>query len=154
MSEQTYHPCTNSLHGCSSVGYGCVGVLCADSAVPFRVLLAFSIPFHSVPFRILLTTHKFLYLMTTRCITNLNYDLYLFGCRQTLHAAKALRFAYNMATLFNNCPSTTFVGDDCWIMWSCYGVRISECMALFVCVLCQPVHSCIEPSLQQLGFFL
>ena len=28
-----------SLRGCSSVGHGCVGVLCADSAVPFRVLL-------------------------------------------------------------------------------------------------------------------
>ena len=63
MSEQTYplaslsaHGCTNSLRGCSSVGHGYVGVLCADSAVPFRVLLTFSIPFHSVPFRILLTT--------------------------------------------------------------------------------------------------
>ena len=55
MSEQTYplaslsaHACTNSLRGCSSVGHGCVGVLCADSAVPFRVLLTF---FHTVPFR-------------------------------------------------------------------------------------------------------
>ena len=38
------------------MGHGCVGVLCADSAVPFRVLLTFSIPFHSVPFRVLLTT--------------------------------------------------------------------------------------------------
>ena len=63
MSEQTYplaslsaHGCTNSLRGCSSVGHGYVGVLCVDSAVPFRVLLTFSIPFHSVPFRVLLTT--------------------------------------------------------------------------------------------------
>ena len=47
-----------SLRGCSSVCHGCVGVLCADSAVPFRVLLTFSIPFHSVPFRVLLTTTK------------------------------------------------------------------------------------------------
>ena len=31
-------------------------MLCANSAVPFRVLLTFSIPFHSVPFRVLLTT--------------------------------------------------------------------------------------------------
>ena len=68
MSEQTYplaslsaHACTNSLRGCSSVGHGCVGVLCADSAVPFRVLLTFSIPFHSVPFRVLLTTVQLIY---------------------------------------------------------------------------------------------
>ena len=27
-------------------------------------------------------------------------------------------------------------------------------MALLVCVLCQPVHSCIEPSLHMLDFFL
>ena len=55
MSEQTYllaslsaHACTNSLRGWNSVSHGCVGVLCADSAVPFRVLLT---SFHSVPFR-------------------------------------------------------------------------------------------------------
>ena len=29
------------------VGHGCIGVLCADSAVPFCVLLTFSIPFRS-----------------------------------------------------------------------------------------------------------
>ena len=40
---------TNSLRGCSSVGHGCVGVLCANSAVLFCVLLTFSIPFHSIP---------------------------------------------------------------------------------------------------------
>ena len=31
------------------MGHGCVGVFCADSAVPFRVLLTFSVPFRSVP---------------------------------------------------------------------------------------------------------
>ena len=39
-------------------------------------------------------------------------------------------------------------------MWPWYGVHITVYMALFVCVLCQPVHSCIEPSLHQLDFFL
>ena len=39
----------------SSVTHACMGVLCADSAVLFRV----SIPFHSVLFRILLTTKEY-----------------------------------------------------------------------------------------------
>ena len=39
-------------------------------------------------------------------------------------------------------------------MWPCYGVHITVCMALLVCVLCQPVHSCIEPSLHGVDFFL
>ena len=39
-------------------------------------------------------------------------------------------------------------------MLPCYGVHITVCMALLVCVLCQPVHSCIEPSLHGLDFFL
>ena len=39
-------------------------------------------------------------------------------------------------------------------MWLCYGVHITVCMALLVCVLCQPVHSCIEPSLHGVDFFL
>ena len=36
-------------------------------------------------------------------------------------------------------------------MWSCYGVHVHAyvCMALLVCILCQPVHSCIETSLHQ-----
>ena len=38
-------------------------------------------------------------------------------------------------------------------MWPCYGVLITVCMALLVFVLCQPLHSCIEPS-QGLDFFL
>ena len=33
-------------------------------------------------------------------------------------------------------------------------MHITVCMALLVCVLCQPVHSCIETSLHQLDFFL
>ena len=33
-------------------------------------------------------------------------------------------------------------------------VHITVCMALLVFVLCQPVHSCIEPSLHGLDFFL
>ena len=46
--------------------------------------------------------------------------------------------------------------DSCWIMWPCYGVHITVCMALLVCVLCQPVYSCIETSLlvDRLDFFL
>ena len=36
----------------------------------------------------------------------------------------------------------------------CYEVHITVCMAHLVCVLCQPVHSCIEPSLHQLDFIL
>ena len=41
-------------------------------------------------------------------------------------------------------------------MWPCYGVHvhITVCMALLVCVVYQPVHSCIETSLHQLDFFL
>ena len=39
-------------------------------------------------------------------------------------------------------------------MWQCYGVHITVCLALLVCVLCQPVHSCIERSLHGLDFFL
>ena len=39
-------------------------------------------------------------------------------------------------------------------MWSCYGVHITVCVALLVCILCQPVHSLHEPSLHQLDFFL
>ena len=41
-------------------------------------------------------------------------------------------------------------------MWPCYGVHIAVCMALLVCVhvLCQPVWSCIKPSLHGLDFFL
>ena len=31
---------------------------------------------------------------------------------------------------------------------------ITVCMAFLVFVLCQPVHSCIEPSLHGLDFFL
>ena len=31
---------------------------------------------------------------------------------------------------------------------------ITVCMARLVFVLCQPVHSCIEPSLHGLDFFL
>ena len=39
-------------------------------------------------------------------------------------------------------------------MWQCYGVHITVYMAcaVLVYVLCQPVHSCIEPSLHQLDF--
>ena len=37
---------------------------------------------------------------------------------------------------------------------SMYGVHITVCMALLVFVLCQPVHSCIEPSLHGLDFFI
>ena len=46
--------------------------------------------------------------------------------------------------------------DGHWIMWPCYGVHtcITMCMVLNVFVLCQPVHSCTEPSLQGLNFFL
>ena len=33
-------------------------------------------------------------------------------------------------------------------------VHITVCMALLVCVLFQPVHSCIEPSLHGLDLFL
>ena len=67
---------------------------------------------------------------------------------------------HNMATLFNNHPyissrgtsvgtkfTATYNRDDCWIMWACYGVHITVCPALHVFVLCQPVHSCIGPSL-------
>ena len=39
-------------------------------------------------------------------------------------------------------------------MWPCYGVHITVCMVLLVFVLCQPVHSCIEPSLHGVDFFL
>ena len=39
-------------------------------------------------------------------------------------------------------------------MWPCYGVHITVCVALLVFVLCQPVHSCIEPSLHGVDFFL
>ena len=39
-------------------------------------------------------------------------------------------------------------------MWLCYGVHITVCMTPLAYVLCQPVHSCIEPSLDQLDFFL
>ena len=39
-------------------------------------------------------------------------------------------------------------------MWPCYGMHITVCMALLVCVLCQPVDSCTETSLHQLDFFL
>ena len=59
-----------------------------------------------------------------------------------------------MATLFNNHPyisSSKYYG--CWIMWPCYRVHITVCMAL-PCVLSQPVHSCIGTSLHQLDFFL
>ena len=44
--------------------------------------------------------------------------------------------------------------NGCWIMWPCYGSHITVCMALLVYVLCQLVHSCIEPSLHQLDFCL
>ena len=69
---------------------------------------------------------------------------------------------HNMATLFNTHPYITSSGtpvgtkftatynvcrDGCWIMWPCYGVHITVCMACLVCVLCQPVHSCIDPSI-------
>ena len=39
-------------------------------------------------------------------------------------------------------------------MWPCYGVHvhITVCMALLVCVLCQPVHA--QPALHGLDFFL
>ena len=43
---------------------------------------------------------------------------------------------HNMATIFNNHP------------------YISSSGTFLVCVLCQPVHSCIEPSLHGLDFFL
>ena len=33
-------------------------------------------------------------------------------------------------------------------------MHITVCMAILVCVLCQPVHSCIKTSLHQLDFFL
>ena len=33
-------------------------------------------------------------------------------------------------------------------------VHITVCMALLVFVLCQPVHSCIVPSIHGLDFFL
>ena len=40
-------------------------------------------------------------------------------------------------------------------MWPCYGVHTTVCMARHVFVFCQPVHSCIEPSLiHGLDFFL
>ena len=39
-------------------------------------------------------------------------------------------------------------------MLPCYGVHITVCAALLVCILCQPVHSLREPSLHQLDFFL
>ena len=39
-------------------------------------------------------------------------------------------------------------------MWPCYGVHITVCMARLVFVLCHPEHSCIEPSLHGLDFFL
>ena len=39
-------------------------------------------------------------------------------------------------------------------MWPCYGVHITVCVARLVFVLCQPMHSCIEPSLHGLDFFL
>ena len=45
--------------------------------------------------------------------------------------------------------TATYVGN----MWLCYGVHITVCIALLVCVHCQSVHSCIEPSLHQLDFF-
>ena len=32
-------------------------------------------------------------------------------------------------------------------------VHITVCMALLVCELCQPVHSCIEPSIYGVDFF-
>ena len=37
-------------------------------------------------------------------------------------------------------------------MWPCCGVHITVCMALLIFVLCQPVHSCIEPSIHGLDF--
>ena len=39
-------------------------------------------------------------------------------------------------------------------MWPWYKVNITVCMALLVGVLCQPVYSCIDPSLHELDFFL
>ena len=70
---------------------------------------------------------------------------------------------YNMATLFNNhpyisssgapvCPkfTATYVG----MVFVC--VHATECIcthAFLAFVLCQPVHSCSEPSLHELNFF-
>ena len=51
-------------------------------------------------------------------------------------------------------PHCYLCRDGCWIMLLCYRVHITVCMALLGCVLCQPVHSCIETSLHQLDFFL
>ena len=48
--------------------------------------------------------------------------------------------------------TVTYVGMVVEIMWPCYGVHITVCMALLVFVFCQPVHSCIEPSLHGLDF--
>ena len=37
-------------------------------------------------------------------------------------------------------------------MWPWYGEHITVCLALFVCVLCQPVHSLIHPYINQISF--
>ena len=39
-------------------------------------------------------------------------------------------------------------------LWPYYGVHTTMCMALLVRVLCQPVHSCIEPHIPTLPRFL
>ena len=52
------------------------------------------------------------------------------------------------------CAISFFLSWSKKITWSCYGVHITVCMASLVFELCQPVHSCIEPSLHQLDFSL
>ena len=74
---------------------------------------------------------------------------------------------HNMATLFNNHPyvsssgtpvgtkfTATYVGMVVEYCGHVMEVHITVCMALLICVLCQPVHSCIEPSLHGVDFFL
>ena len=43
--------------------------------------------------------------------------------------------------------------DACWIMWPWYGVHVTVCMALLVCVLCQPVRSLSHPYTSARFFF-
>ena len=80
-------------------------------------------------------------------------DMHVHSITWPHYATIASLHKYSSKFSANWCATATYVGAGWLLPWPCYRVHITVCMALLVCVLCQPVRSCIETSLHQLDFF-
>ena len=89
----------------------------------------------------------------TRSAMYAHSDMHVHSITWPHYATIASLHKYSSKFSANWCATATYVGAGWLLPWPCYRVHITVCMALLVCVLCQPVRSCIETSLHQLDFF-